>query len=85
MKSKPYSAKPKKRRKFNGVVLDVSTGASFLGGTEKQLRAMVSRRVIPFRRLNGRIVFLRDELIAWLGALPGCDPAEARHNSESRK
>jgi hypothetical protein len=46
---------------------------------------MIERRLIPFRRLGGRIVFLRSELDAWLQALPGCAPGEARRNAEERR
>lgn len=67
-------------RTVNGAVLDVRSGAAFIGGTEKQLRALIARRRVPFRRLGGRIIFLREELASWMAGLPGCTPAEARQN-----
>ena len=51
------------RRTINGYILDVSAAAQFLGSTDKSLRAMVARRVIPFRRLNTKIIFVKEELI----------------------
>lgn len=57
-------------------VLDVSGCAALLGTTEKAIRARVDRRQLPFRRLGGRIIFLRSELMAFLDALPGCRPTE---------
>jgi helix-turn-helix protein len=66
-------------------MLDVRTGAAFLGATEKVLRGQVARRVIPFRRLGGRIIFLRAELEAWLTRLDGCTLDEAQLNMAARK
>lgn len=85
--------KPPKRKKgqgkgkrlFNGIVLDVSTTAAFLGCSEKTLRARISRRVVPFRKDNGRIVFLKKELEDFLNALPGVSADEARQNMEGRQ
>ena len=71
-------------RTFNGAALDVRTGAAFLGGTQKQVRGLVSRKLIPFRRLGGRILFLRSELETWLSTLDGCNLDEARANREAR-
>ena len=73
-------------RRIDGAVLDVRAAAAFLGGSEKQLRGMVDRRLIPFRRLNGsRIVFLRNELEEFIITLPGCTAAEAKANVEARR
>lgn len=73
-----------RRRKFDGVVLDVSTAACFTGMSEKTVRARVARRCLPFRRFGGRIVFLRSELEQFLHGLPGCDLKEAVENTEAR-
>jgi len=73
------------RRTINGYILDVSAAAQFLGSTEKTLRAMVARRVVPFRRLNSRIIFLKEELVAFLQRLPGCALTEAQANGEKRR
>jgi hypothetical protein len=73
-----------KRRTINGYILDVSAAAQFLGSTDKSLRAMVARRVVPFRRLNSRIIFLKEELVEFLQHLPGCSMDEARHNLHER-
>ncbi len=72
-------------RRIDGAVLDVRTAAAFLGGSEKQLRGLVDRRLIPFRRLNSRIVFVRSELEQFFVALPGCSVDEARTNLEARR
>ncbi len=74
----------KRPRQINGLLLDVRTAASFLGGSEKQLRGMVDRRLVPFRRINSRIVFLRSELEQFLFMLPGCTADEAKANMEAR-
>lgn len=72
-------------RTFNGAALDVRAGAAFLGTTEKTLRGMIDRRLIPFRRLNSRIIFLRSELESFLVGLPGCTPDQTRANHEARR
>ena len=72
-------------RTFNGAAVDVRGASVFLGGTEKQTRGLVERRLIPFKRLGGRIIFLRAELEAWLSNLDGCTLAEAKTNLEMRR
>lgn len=72
-------------RRINGVMLDVKSASDFLGETEKAIRARVARRMIPFRRLGRRIIFLRTELEAWLAALEGCSLDEALANQEARQ
>ena len=71
-------------RQFNGELLDVRTAAALLGTSEKLVRSRVERRLIPFRRLGGRIVFLRDELTAYQQRLPGCGLDEALKNLAQR-
>lgn len=72
-------------RVFNGALLDVRSAAAFLGVTEKTLRARVARQTVPFRRLGGRVIFLKSELEAFLESLPGCDLTEALENVASRR
>jgi hypothetical protein len=72
-------------RRVNGLALDVRGGAAFIGMSEKAIRGKVDRRLIPFRRLGGRIVFLRHELEAWLIALDGCPLDEALTNARERQ
>src|SRR5262245_23852843 len=73
------------RRRFDGEVLDVAAGAAFLGTTEKAVRARVARRLLPHRRLNGRVVMLRGELLAFLDALPGISTVQALANIAQRE
>ena len=67
-------------RRFNGQVLDVRTASELIGTTEKCVRARVARRLIPFRRCGGRIIFMRDELLEYHRRLPGCGLDEALEN-----
>jgi len=71
-------------RTLNGAALDVRGAAALVGTTEKTLRGMIDRRLVPFRRLNSRIILLRSELESFLVGLPGCTPDEARGNREAR-
>ena len=75
----------KRRPPPPGEVLDVASTATFLGVTEKAVRARVARRLIPFRKWGGRIVFLRTELLEFLESLPGCDLPDALQNQATRE
>lgn len=72
-------------RRVNGALMDIATAASFLGTTEKTIRGQVSRRLIPFRRLGGRIVFVRHEIESWVASLEGCPLEEALTNAKERQ
>jgi hypothetical protein len=71
-------------RRVNGALLDVASGAVFLGVTEKALRARVARRLVPFRRFGGRLVFVRAELETFVSTLAGCSVSEAIANVNNR-
>lgn len=75
---------PSGRRRFDGAIKDIAGEAVELGITEKALRAQVARGLIPHRRLGGRIVFLVDEVAAFLRALPGVTPEQAIANIAAR-
>lgn len=70
---------------INGLALDVRGTAAFFGGSEKQTRGLVARGLIPYRRLGGRIIFLKSELEAWLASLPGITLDDAKNNLELRR
>lgn len=67
-------------RSYNGQLLDVAAASELLGCSERALRARIARRLIPYRRFSGRIVFVRSELEAFLMNLPGVTLAEAQNN-----
>jgi hypothetical protein len=89
-----HRAPPKKQkgaqtgpRRIAGDLLDLATQARELGFTEKQLRARVTRGLVPYRQLGGRggrIVFLRDEVAAFLRGLPGVTAEQALENIAGR-
>ena len=64
--------------------MDVRGAAAFLGTTEKTIRGMISRQLIPYRRLNSRIILVRSELERFLVDLPGVTIDEAKLNLEIR-
>lgn len=66
-----------KKRSINGHLLDITAGAEFMGGTPDALRAQVRRGTIPYRRMGGRIVFIRAELEKFISELPGVTVEEA--------
>jgi hypothetical protein len=92
MSNSPPRTPPKKKegmgtgpRRLNGAVLGVREAAAFLGTTEKTLRGLIARQLVPFHRLSSRIILLRSELASFLAGLPGCTPDEARANQAVRQ
>ena len=83
-KSWPVPRSPNKRTPptLDGLAmaLDVRGVALMLDKSETAVRHLVERRALPFRKLNGRILFLRSELEEFLLTLPGCTPEEAREH-----
>ena len=71
-------------RTINGAAMDMAHGAAFLGETEKTARAQVARGILPYRRLGGRVVFLKTELEEFLQALEGVKLEEALANLRTR-
>ena len=61
---------------------DIAGATILLGNaTEKMTYSQVAKGRIPYKRRNGRIIFLVDELRPWLEALPGVSVKEAIENS----
>lgn len=52
--------------------------AEYLGRTPAAIRALAMRRKIPFRKVNGRLMFLLDELDSWIESAPGLTLEEYR-------
>jgi hypothetical protein len=72
-------------RTLNGGLLDVRAAARLLGTSEKMIRARVSRRLLPFRKFSGRVVFVRSEFEQYLLDLPGCSLDEAKASVLARQ
>ena len=66
-------------------VLNVAGAAHLLGTSEKSIRQRIARRLLPFRKLGGRVIFLRAELESFLAGLPGCTSEEANQNVERQQ
>jgi hypothetical protein len=65
--------------------MDIRTSAGFLGCTEKTVRGYVERRLIPFRKIGGRVLLVRVELEVWIRGLGGCGTEEALANMRERR
>ena len=68
---------------YKGAMLTVLQAALELGQNARWTRLRMSRGLLPYRKLNGRIVILRSELdqfIADLANLPGVTLDQAREN-----
>lgn len=61
-------------------LLYISDAASYFNCSQKAIRRRVERKILPYRRLGGRICFLRSELQAFIENLPGTSLAEAQAN-----
>ncbi len=71
-------------RRLNGAVLDVPAAAELLGATENVIRARAARGLLPWRRWGGRILFLREEMLGFVAALPGVTLQQALENIRAR-
>jgi len=71
---------------MTGQILDVTNASYFFGWTEHMIRSRVRRGLLPFRRLAGRIVFIRRELEQFRDSLPmGCSLDDALANEARRR
>jgi predicted DNA-binding transcriptional regulator AlpA len=64
----------------NGALLDVRAASQFLGGTERWLRRLLERGVVPCRRIGRNVFFKRSELEEFVDALPGISVRQAHYN-----
>ena len=72
-------------KRNSAAITDVPGAAEFLGTTEKAVRQRVARRMIPFRKWGGRLLFVTAELESFVNSLPGCTLEEARLNEEAKR
>jgi excisionase family DNA binding protein len=70
------------RRTVNGVLLGVPEAAAYLGGSERWLRRLLDRGIVPCKRIGRNIVFKRSELDEFIDDLPGISPRQARYNAK---
>ena len=52
-------------------ILNAKQVAEFLGRSPAAVRNLVLRRCIPYRKLAGRLVFLKNEIDEWIRNAPG--------------
>lgn len=50
--------------------------ALYLRRSPAQIRQMVARRQVPFRKVCGRLLFLESEIDAWIDNQPGLSEEE---------
>ena len=53
------------------INLNTTEAATFLRRSPAAVRNLVLRRMIPFRKCGGRLVFIREELERWIRESPG--------------
>jgi len=71
-------------RRLAGELLDIRGAAELLGTTELTIRGQIARGRLPYRRLGGRLVCIRGELLDFIRSLPGVNIDEAQANLEAR-
>ena len=52
-------------------IWNTNEAAEFLGRSPGAIRNLVMRRAIPYRKVAGRLVFLKDEIEKWIENAPG--------------
>ena len=88
MKRKPPQRMPgqgRGRRGIGGSLLGVEEAAEYLGLTPNTVRSRAARRLLPFKKWGGRVVFVRNQLDSFTESLPGCSVEEALINVEARQ
>ena len=60
----------------NKDYLNTAECGGFVGRSDGAIRNLVLRRAIPFRKVGGRLVFLRSEIKEWIERAPGLSLAE---------
>lgn len=68
----------------NGVLLDVKAAATYLGGSERWLRRLLERGVVPHKRIGRNVYFKRSELEDFVDDLSGISPRQARFNVKKK-
>jgi len=53
------------------IHFNTTQAADYLHLSPGAVRNMVMRRQIPYRKVNGRLVFFKDELDRWMDSAPG--------------
>ena len=72
------------RRTVNGALLGVPEAAAYLGGSERWLRRLLDRGLVPCKRIGRNIYFKRDWLDEFIDDLPGITPRQARFNAKKK-
>lgn len=52
-------------------ILNTAEVGELIGRSPAAIRNLVLRRAIPYRKVAGRLVFLRDEIKIWIEGAPG--------------
>ena len=55
----------------DGQYMDTDGLASYIKRSKGEIRNLVLRRAIPYRKRAGRLIFLKDEIDQWIKMAPG--------------
>ncbi len=66
----------------NGALLGVKAAAAYLGGTERWLRRLLERDLVPCKRIGRNVYFKRVWLDEFIDDLPGITPRQAPFNAK---
>jgi hypothetical protein len=63
--------------------LDTREAGRFLKRSPAAVRNMVHRQVIPYRKVSGRLIFIREELEEWVRMSPGVSLDELKNSNQN--
>ena len=61
-------------------LLNVTEIAQYLKRSESSIRNLVARRQIPFRKLGGRLVFIKKDILEWVYVAKGLSIDDFKNN-----
>jgi predicted DNA-binding transcriptional regulator AlpA len=57
-------------------ILNTREIGELIGRSPPAIRNLVLRRAIPYRKVAGRLIFLREEILKWIEDAPGVRPED---------
>jgi excisionase family DNA binding protein len=72
-------------KEFNGQYMTVDELALYIKRSRGAIRNLVLRRVIPYRKPAGRLIFLKEEIDQWVQDAPGKKLEEIQNNLWDRE
>jgi len=72
-------------KELNGQYLNIDELASYIKRSKGAIRNLVMRRMIPYRKPGGRLIFLKDEIDQWVQMTPGKKLEEIENHQRDKE